>query len=141
VTRFLADTSVWGWADSGRRPDIQDKLAMRVERGEVVTCAPIVLEALRRPRSSDDYDRLLAEVFEPLDWLTFEDRVARHAVAVQRAMARSSHGNHHRPAIDYLIAAIAEAADTICLWFFDRDLELICEFTGQACESEKAIGT
>ena len=114
---------------------------MRVERGEVVTCAPIVLEALRRPRSSDDYDRLLAEVFEPLDWLTFEDRVARHAVAVQRAMARSSHGNHHRPAIDYLIAAIAEAADTICLWFFDRDLELICEFTGQACESEKAIGT
>lgn len=139
MTRFLADTSVWGWADSGRRPDVQAKLAERLERGEVVTCAPIVLETLCRPRSGDAYDRLLTQVFEPIDWLPFYDRVARHAVSVQRGMARSSHGNHHRPAIDYLIAATAEAGgDSIWLWCFDRDLELICEHTGQPYEAERS---
>ena len=27
MPRYLADTSIWGWANSGRRPDIAAKLA------------------------------------------------------------------------------------------------------------------
>jgi predicted nucleic acid-binding protein len=138
VPRYLADSSIWGWAR--RRPDIQARLAQRFEQGELVTCAPVALEVLHRARTGREYDQLLGELFRPLDWLPLGAGVAMRAVAVQRGMARISHGNHHRPAIDYLVAAIAEAADAVRLWFFDRELGLICEFTGQAYESEKAIG-
>lgn len=140
MARFLADSSIWGWALTGKRPDIQARLAQRFERGEIVTCGPVVLEALHRPRTGDEYDRLLTSLFEPLDWLPFDDRVARRAVEVQRGMARTSHGNHLRPAVDYLIAAIAEAGEAISLWFFDRDLELICQHTGQPYEAERSGG-
>lgn len=52
-----------------------------------------------------------------------------------------AHGSHRRPPIDYLIAAIAEAADDdVVLWFFARDLQVICEHTGQAFESERSAG-
>jgi predicted nucleic acid-binding protein len=141
VARFLADSSIWGWAGCGRRPDIQAKLAERFGRGEIVTCAPVVLEALHRPRTGEDYDRLFTGLFQPLDWLLLDDRIARRAVEVQRDMARTSHGNHLRPAVDYLIAGIAEAAgDAIRLWFLDRDLELICNHTGQPYEAERSGG-
>lgn len=141
MTRFLADSSIWGWASSGSRPDIQAKLAERFERGEVVTCAPVVLEALHRPRNGDEYERLLSDLFEPLDWLRLDDQVARRAVAVQREMAQTTHSNHLRPAIDYLVASTAEAAgDAVQLWFFDRDLELICSHTGQPFEAESFHG-
>lgn len=140
MARFLADSSIWGWANSGERPDIQAKLADRFERGEVVTCAPVVLEVMHRPRTGADYERLFERLFQPLDWLPLSDRSARRAVAVQREMAQTSDGNHLRPAVDYLIAAIVEAADEeIMLWFFDKDLRVICEHTGQPHESERSL--
>jgi hypothetical protein len=56
---------------------------------------------------------------------------------VQRGLAASTDGNHLRPAVDYLIAAIAEAAGEECvLWCLDRDLRVICEHTGQPSEAE-----
>jgi len=59
------------------------------------------------------------------------------ALAVQRALAGESNGSHRRPAIDFLIAATAEVAGSeVVLWCFDRDLKVICEHTGQPCESE-----
>jgi predicted nucleic acid-binding protein len=141
VPRFLAASSIWGWATSGRRPDITEKLAARFERGEIVTCVPVALEALHRPRTGEDYEALLDQVFGPLDWLPLDERAARRALDVQRRMARTSHGNHLRPAIDFLVAAIAEGAGAeVVLWFFDRDLRVICEHTGQPCEAESARG-
>jgi predicted nucleic acid-binding protein len=136
--RFLADTSIWGWASSGNRPDIQSKLADRFESGELVTCAPIGLEVLHRARTGLEYERLFGQLLKPLDWLPIDERIARRALAVQREMAQASHGNHLRPAIDYLVAAIAEAADGVRLWAFDRDLELICAHTGQPHEAEQS---
>lgn len=54
-------------------------------------------------------------------------------------MAQTSDGNHLRPAIDYLVAAVSETAGPgLSLWFFDRDLELICEHTGQPYEAERS---
>jgi predicted nucleic acid-binding protein len=139
VPRYLADTSIWGWANSGRRPDIQEKLAWRFERGEVLTCVPVALEALHRPRTGEEYETLFSRLFEPLDWLELARSASARALEVQREMAQTKHGNHLRPAIDFLVAAIAEAgADEVVLWSFDRDLKLICEHTGQPHESESA---
>jgi len=61
---------------------------------------------------------------------------------VQRQLAQISAGSHRRPAIDFLIAATAEAAGPeIVLWSFDRDLKVICEHTGQPGEAEESTGS
>ncbi|MGH2927738.1 MAG: PIN domain-containing protein [Solirubrobacteraceae bacterium] len=136
---LLADSSIWAWAAKGSRPDITDKLAERFRRDEIVTCAPVLLEVLHRARSRAEYRHLREALFDPLHWLAIDDRCARRALAVQQAMADTRDGNHRRPGIDYLIAAIAEAAGPdVRLWFFDRDLQVICEHTGQPFEAEAA---
>jgi hypothetical protein len=68
-------------------------------------------------------------------------RGARRALEVQRELAWHSHGGHRRPAVDYLIAAVAASEDDVVLWFFDRDLQLICEHTGQPYEAEESTGS
>lgn len=140
MPRYLADSSIWGWANSGRRPDITTKLAQRFEAGEVVTCAPIVLEVLHRARTGKQYEDLMEALFEPLDWLPLGQEQSLRAVTVQREMAATTHGNHLRPAIDFLIAAVAAAPadDDVRLWFFDRDLLVICEHTGQPFDAESS---
>jgi len=56
-------------------------------------------------------------------------------------MAATTHGNHLRPAVDFLLAAAAElAGEEIVLWFFDKDLLVICEHTGQPYEAESSTG-
>lgn len=137
---YLADTSIWGWADSGRRPDITEKLGQRVEEGAVITCAPVVLEAMHRARTGEDYERRTRTVFDPLDWLPLGDNQAQRALEVQRQLAKPTHGNHLRPAVDYLVAAIAEAGDDTILWSFDNDLAIICAHTGQPHEAETSTG-
>jgi predicted nucleic acid-binding protein len=141
VPTFLPDTSIWGWASSGRRYDIAEKLAGRIERGEVCTCTPVALEALHRARTSGEYEELYATLFEPLDWIPLTEEAAGRAIAVQRGMAAATHGNHLRPAVDFLVAAVAEVAnEQVVLWFFDRDLRLICDHTGQPYEAEESTG-
>ena len=136
---YLADTSIWGWATNERRPDIAERLAERITRDEVVTCAPVVLETLHRARTGEEYDTFLAELFLPLEWLPAGEEAFAHALQTQRAMALDREGSHRRPAMDFLIAAVAEqwAADVV-LWAFDRDLRVICEHTGQPHEIETA---
>ena len=138
MTLYLADTSVWGWAESGRRPDIAAKLAMRIERDELATCVPVALEALHLARTGAQYEARLETYFEPLHWLDLDAAAAARAFEVQRALAAGTHGNHLRPALDYLIAATAERAGAgVTLWFLDRDLSVICEHTGQPYEAEQ----
>lgn len=136
---YLADSSIWAWARHEERPDIRAKLADRFERDQVATCAPVILEAMHRDRTGADYERIHRQLFAPLDLVPIAEEVGARAVAVQRGLAKGTHGNHLRPAVDYLIAAIAELADPRpTLWFFDRDLQVICEHTGQPFEAESA---
>ncbi len=138
---YLADSSIWAWARDGRRTDITGKLADRFERGDVCTCAPVVLEAMHRARTGAEYRDVYEQLFEPLDWVALTEQASRRAVEVQRELAATTHGNHLRPAGDYLIAAAAElAGEGVVLWFFDRDLRVICEHTGQPHESEESTG-
>ena len=135
---YLADTSVWGWAAGDRRPDIAVRLAERFEAGDVVTCSPVVLETMHLAGTGSEYEHVYRSLFEPLRWLPLRDSDANRAVVVQRELAQGTHGNHRPPASDYLIAAIAEAAGPdVVLWFFDKDLRVICEHTGQPYEAEE----
>lgn len=141
MTTYLADSSIWAWARKDSRPDIREKLARRYEDGEVATCVPVVLESMHGARTSGDYRERLKGIFEPLPRLPLDDQVTERALDVQRELAQRTDGNHRRPAIDFLIAAIAEAAGPdVALWFFDRDLKVICEHTGQTFEAEDSAG-
>lgn len=92
---------------------------------------------MRSARSGGQYEEAFKTVFEPIEWLPFDEAVATRAVDVQRQMAQGTDGNHSRPAADYLIAAAAEAGGKqVTLWCFDKDLALICEHTGQPYEAE-----
>jgi predicted nucleic acid-binding protein len=141
MARYLADTSIWAWANHGQRPDISAKLAQRVERGQVATCVPVALEVMHRAETGAQYEHVFGALLEPLDWLPLDDAASRRALQVQRELAAAAHGKHRRPAEDYLIAATAEVAGAdVALWFFDRDLRIICEHTGQPFEAEESTG-
>lgn len=141
MPRFLADTSIWAWAQRPERLDIREKLADRYEAGEVVTCTPVILEAMHRPETSDQYRERFDRIFAPLERLPLADTSVERALEVQRELAATSNGSHRRPAIDFLIAATAEAAgEEVVLWSFDRDLRVICEHTGQPSEAEESTG-
>ncbi|MHB2023361.1 MAG: PIN domain-containing protein [Mycobacteriales bacterium] len=138
---YLADTSIWAWANKNSRPDITEKLATRLERDEVATCAPVALEVMHRAATGDQYEALFASLLKPIRWLELGQRVSQRALQVQRELAARSHGNHRRPAIDYLIAAVGElAGDDVVTWFFDKDFRVICEHTGQRFEAESTTG-
>lgn len=140
MPRYLADSSIWGWANSRKRPDISEKLAERLEHDELATTEPVVLEALHRAKSDVEYDHLYTTLFEPLHQVPLTGEAARRALAVQRELAATTHGNHMPPAIDYLIAAAAElAGGDVVLWFFDKDLRVICSHTGQPYDEETAL--
>jgi len=142
VPRYLADTSIWAWAQRPERPDIKDRLAERYEAGVVVTCVPAVLEAMHRPETAAQYEDRFGGLFAPLERLPLDDASTERALQVQRDLARASDGSHRRPAIDFLIAAVAEAAGPdVVLWCFDRDLKVICEHTRQPCEAEESTGS
>jgi predicted nucleic acid-binding protein len=141
VPRYLADTSIWAWAQKAERPDIREKLAGRYEAGEIVTCVPVILEAMHRPQTGVLYEERFGGLFAPLERLSLENASVERALEVQRELAQASSGSHRRPAVDFLIAAAAEAAGReVVLWCFDRDLKVICEHTGQTCEAEKSTG-
>lgn len=141
MPRFLADSSIWGWANSGKRPDIAEKLAERFERDEIVTCPPVVLEVLHRARSGEEYEQIFSALFEPIARVPLGERQSERAIQIQRELAQGTHGNHLRPAVDFLIAAAAEAAgEDVVLWFFDKDLRVICQHTGQPYETEASTG-
>lgn len=132
---------MWSWAQGGRRVDLAERLARRLERAELSTCAAVALEAQHRARSGIEYDRYFDLFFAPLRWLPSDTTVWTRALEVQRALAHTGDGHHRRPAMDYVIAATAElAGDDVVLWAFDRDMQLICEHTGQPCELETAAG-
>jgi predicted nucleic acid-binding protein len=141
VPPYLADTSIWAWSQKADRPDIREKLAARYEQSEIVTCVPVILEAMHRPETAAQYRERYDGLFAPLDRMPLENAAIERALEVQRELAKAPDGNHRRPAIDFLIAAAAEAAGPeVVLWCFDRDLEVICEHTGQPCETEESTG-
>jgi predicted nucleic acid-binding protein len=138
---YLADSSVWAWANHGERADINEKLATRLENGDVATCVPVALEVMHRADRSERYERLFGALLEPLEWLPLDEAASTRALEVQRELAATTHGNHRRPAVDYLIAATAEVAGgEVLAWFFDNDLRVICEHTGQRFEAEESTG-
>jgi len=95
------------------------------------------MAALRRTAGGrSDIASKLAERLER----EVDDRPRREFEA-QRALAATKHGNHLRPAVDYLVAAAGElAGNDVTLWFLHKELRIICDHTGQPHEAETRTG-
>ncbi len=87
MPRFLADSSIWGWANSGKRPDIAEKLAGRFERDEILTTPPIMLEVLNRAPNGREYEELFTALFEPIGVIPPGEQQSRRAIEVQLELA------------------------------------------------------
>ena len=97
---------------------------------------------MHRAETGSQYDELFDGLLAPLRWLPLNDSASHRALEVQGQLAGGSHGNHRRSAVDYLIAAIGEVVDEpVITWFFDKDLRVICEHTGQLFEAESTTGS
>lgn len=138
MPRYLADSSIWISRRRTAPSYLDELLSERIEDGQIVTCAAVVLEVQAGAKNREEYERDRHYVWTQLDWLPLDDRTSRRAVDVQRGLASKTRGAHRRPAIDYVIAACAEAADDVVLWHWDHDLRVICEHTGQPQEAEHA---
>ena len=137
---YLADTSIWAWVDKDPSSALARKLAERLARDEIATCPVVVLESMHRARDGEAYERMLARRFALVRSFPITPHAGDRAMEVQRALAAGTHGNHCRPAADFLIAAAAEeAGGDVILWFFDKDLRVICDHTGQPYEAESQV--
>jgi predicted nucleic acid-binding protein len=122
---FLADTSAWHW--SGRAGARWFDL---FEAGAIATCAPVKLELLYSARGARDYDQLASDLAR-LPYLRLDEQAAETATAAQAALARRA--QHRLPAVDFLVAAVAEAAGAVLL-HYDRHFDAIARVTGQPME-------
>lgn len=122
---FLADTSAWHWsARAGTR------WFEFFDTGAIATCAPVKLELLYSARGAKDYEQVAFDLGR-LPYLRLDEEAAEVATAAQAALARR--GQHRLPAVDFLVAAIAEAADAVLL-HYDRHFDAIARVTGQPME-------
>jgi predicted nucleic acid-binding protein len=122
---FLADTSAWHW--SGRAGARWFEL---FDAGAIATCAPVKLELLYSVRGAKDYEQAAFDLGR-LPYLRLDEEAARAATAAQAALARRA--QHRLPAVDLLVAAIAEAAGAVLL-HYDRHFDAIARVTGQPME-------
>ncbi len=135
MASYLADTTIWTWAK--RAAPLRHKLYERVAGGEVATCVPVALEYLHGARNGLEYDQDLADL-KSLEWLPIRPSAAERALEVQRALAHTTHGAHRIPAVDYLVAAVAETTGPgVVLWHADRELARVCDFIGHPHEHER----
>ena len=136
---YLVDTSIWSWAWKEPSSNLARRLTGRLAAGELATSPVVVLEALHVARNSDEFRHVTAR-FALLETIPLTESSGRRALDVQAQLAASGHGNHRRPVADFLLAAAAEeAGPDVTLWFFDKDLRVICEHTGQPYEAETKV--
>jgi hypothetical protein len=103
----------------------------RMEKRQLATCLPFLLEAGFSARSAGDLRAMMMRV-EELPRVDVDDQVERMALAAQRELADVGH--HRLPPTDLVIAACAHRAGSGVL-HYDRDYDLIAEHTRLQFES------
>jgi predicted nucleic acid-binding protein len=136
LTVYLADSSIWIGARRHHGTYLSRLFVERLTADELATCVPIALEVLTGPRSGHELDREWDDLWSHLRWLPLTGAAIDRSLELLRGLARTTDGAHRRRPIDYLVAACAEAAESVVLWHWDRDLTTICEHAGIAHEAE-----
>jgi predicted nucleic acid-binding protein len=129
---LLLDNSAWSRVVAGRLPiDRAELLADWLERGQVATCLPFLLEAGYSARARADH-RAMMDEFDSLPRVEITAAMEDRALLTQRELA--ARGQHRLAPIDVMIAACAHEAGAGVL-HYDRDYDLIAEHTSLSFES------
>jgi predicted nucleic acid-binding protein len=131
----LADTSAW--TNRHRDEAVRLDFDVRVVRGDIATCPPVVMELLWSARASEFEDTVSR--MSALPQLEADRPVWERAVVVWRELVRRGrHRQARQP--DLLVAAVAELAGVpVC--HYDRHFEVIAEVTGQSVRAIAPLGT
>lgn len=103
----------------------------QMERRQLATCLPFLLEAGFSARSAADHKAVMDRL-QRLPHVAVDDEVERLALEAQGALADVGH--HRLSLTDVVIAACAHRAGTGVL-HYDRDYDLIAEHSGLIFES------
>ena len=131
----LADTSAW--TNRHRDEAVRLDFDVRIVRGDIATCPPVVMELLWSARASDFEDTVSR--MSALPQLEADRPAWERAVAVWRELVlRGRHRQARQP--DLLVAAVAELAGVpVC--HYDGHFEVIAEVTGQPVRAIAPLGT
>jgi predicted nucleic acid-binding protein len=131
----LADTSAW--TNRHRDEAVRLDFDVRIVRGDIATCPPVVMELLWSARASDFEDTVSR--MSALPQLEADRPAWERAVAVWRELVlRGRHRQARQP--DLLVAAVAELAGVpVC--HYDGHFEVIAEVTGQPVRVIAPLGT
>ena len=130
---LLLDNSAWARLESPALPaHRRNEIANMIESGEIVVCAPFLLEAGWSARSATHHDQLLADLLQ-LPRLRIDADVENAALDAQGDLARRGHHRSASPS-DLLIAACAHVHGAGVL-HYDRDYDVLVELSRLDFES------
>lgn len=129
---LLLDNSAWSRLLSGKVPaDRAEPVIEWIGDQRLAVCSPFLLEAGYSARSAADLKAMMARL-EQLPRVVVEGEVERLALSAQRQLAEVGH--HRLAPTDLVIAACAHRAARGVL-HYDRDYDLIAEYTDLSFES------
>jgi predicted nucleic acid-binding protein len=134
----LLDTSVWSRLRDGRIAGAHaERVAARIERGELAMTEPLLLEMRYSARDSKDF-ALLAEELEAMPLLALDGVAIQRAMEAQAQLAADRRVSHRVKPIDLLIAGVADRHQVAVL-HYDGDYDLIAKHTDLSFDSQWVV--
>ncbi|HEY5344667.1 MAG TPA: PIN domain-containing protein [Solirubrobacteraceae bacterium] len=134
----LLDTSVWARMRDGRLAGRDaERVLARLERGELASTEPLLLEMRYSARDGGDF-AALAEELDALPLLELDHPAIQGALQAQAKLAANPQISHRVKPIDLLVAAVA-ARHGAGILHYDGDYDLIAKHTDLRFESVWAV--
>jgi predicted nucleic acid-binding protein len=128
------DTSVWSRLRDGRIDGARaERIAARIERGELAMTEPLLLEMRYSARDAEGF-ALLTEELDALPLLALDDTAIQRALDAQAELAADRRVSHRVKPIDLLVAGVADRHKAAIL-HYDGDYDLIAKHTGLSFDS------
>jgi predicted nucleic acid-binding protein len=130
----LLDISVWAGMRDGRLAGRDaERVLARLERGELASTEPLLLEMRYSARDGADF-AALAEELDALPLLELDQPAIQGALQAQAKLAANPRISHRVKPIDLLVAAVADQRGAGIL-HYDGDYDLITKHTDLRFES------
>ena len=124
----LLDTSVWARMRDGRIVGRDaERILSRLERGDLASTEPLLLEMRYSARDGGEF-ALLAEELGALPLLELDHAAVEGALQAQAQLAANRRISHRVKPVDLLVAAVADRHGAGVL-HYDSDYDLIAKHT------------
>ena len=132
-SRYLVDNSAYVWVQRGPAK-LRDEWLRTTRSGQLLICAPFMLEALYSATNEATYMRQLDDLRTGFELVVCDAETWTLALDAQRQLAAVAPAFHRRPPADLLLAATAHQ-HRLGVLHYDEDYDKIAEHTGLDFES------